>query len=464
MDIREDPWMKMGCYQAMGKKKQAVSRGARAGRGGWSGRDAALEVLRKSVRGKAFIGELLESEFYSRALPPEERRLATELSNGCTRRRGTLDRVIEDCAGRKISKISPGLRDLLRLGMYQLIYCDRIPPYAAVSETVESAKRHGPPGAEKFVNAVLRRAPRSPGEIRLPADTVQALAVAQSMPPWLVKRWVARWGPEEAAELCRAQNGTPPMTARVNRLRCDRNELIERIGREGGEARANGGHPLAVDLGRFPTPLREMPSFRDGLFQIQDVSGMRVVDLVRAHGGETVVDLCAAPGGKATGIAEEMGDRGRVICVDLSKKRAGRIMENARRLGLSSLRVVVGDGREAAGFPGCAGTDRVIIDAPCSNTGVLRRRPEARWRLREGDIARLSGIQRKLLAAGASIVRPGGVLIYSSCSVEIEENEDVARDFARSFPEFSIEREVVFLPHRDDCDGGYAARFVRTKK
>lgn len=426
-------------------------------------REIALRALRESSKGRAFISEALDKEFKIHRPAQHERGLATELACGCVRRRGTLDWVIEQVAGRGMKAISPGLRDILRMGVYQLLYLGGIPDYAAVSESVELARRHCRPGSEKFVNAVLRRVPRGAANVSFPKrekSPARHIAVVHSHPAWLVERWIRRWGEAETEALCAANNETPALTLRANALRCGREELIERLAQEGVCARADERHPLAVDILDLPCPLPDLASFRDGLFQVQDVSAMRIVDLFGARGGETVADLCAGPGGKATGIAESMGDEGLVICLDRSEKKARMVRESAHRLRLESARVVVGDAGTAQSLLSRRSFDRVLVDAPCSNTGVLGRRPEARWRLKGIDIARLATLGLRLLTAGRSIVRPGGTIVYSTCSIEPEENEGVVSEFLRNETGFRMDSEIRFLPHRDGCDGGYAARLI----
>jgi 16S rRNA (cytosine967-C5)-methyltransferase len=433
-----------------------------------SGREVALTVLRKALKTDAFVSELLDRELKSSALPIKERRLATELAYGCLRRRGTLDDVIERCAGRTLREITPGIVDILRLGVYQLIYLDRVPPYAAVDEAVKQARRFGPKGSDKFVNAVLRsaqrrracleEAPLGPAEASAQAGS---LAIAHSHPLWLVERWLKRWGRDEVEALCSANNAAPSLTVRVNGLKITRDALVSALVREGVGAVLHPGHPLAITIEELPRPLSDLDSFRRGLFQVQDVSGIRVVDLLGAKPRERIADLCSGPGGKATAIAEAMRNEGELVCVELKKKKAVRISENAKRLGLECIRVVVGDALKAGALLGCDLMDRVLVDAPCSNTGVLGKRPEARWRLREGDIARLADMQVKLLSAAAAIVRPRGIIVYGTCSIEPEENEKVVERFLEKFPGFGIEERMVLYPHKNGCDGGYAARLVR---
>jgi len=229
---------------------------------------------------------------------------------------------------------------------------------------------------------------------------------------------------------------------------------------EGARAVPNPGHPNAVDIGELPGALEELAAFREGLFQVQDVSGMRVADLLAPQSGERIADLCAAPGGKSTAIAELMADRGEVWCMDLTSEKLRKVEENAQRLGLRSIRTVVGDALRAEERLGTIQFDRVLVDAPCSNTGVLRRRPEVRWRLKGSDIGRLARKQLALLTAAGALVRRGGVLVYSTCSIEPEENDGVVKAFLSACARFTLDKEILFFPHRSGCDGGYAARMA----
>lgn len=427
-------------------------------------REIALGVLRKVLHTDRFIPELLDEFFRRHGLSSEDKGLVTELAYGCVRRRGTLDWVTEQYAGRGMAKISAGLRDILRMGVYQLLYCDRIPRYAAVHEAVELAKRHGPRGSEKFVNAVLRKVPEHREEICFPsrsATPASYIATFHSHPLWLVERWLRRWGQSSTEALCAANNAVPPLTARVNRLKTDREGLIGKLSAEGVRPSACEGYPDAIELRNLPRPLGELASFREGLFQIQDIAGMRVAALVAVEPCEMVADLCAAPGGKCTAMAEMMGGRGEVWCMDVSAAKVRLIEENATRLGLTSLRMVIGNALQAERRLGRERFDRLLLDAPCSNTGVLGRRPEVRWRLKVADIERLAKNQRALLSAAAPCVRVGGALVYSTCSIEPDENECVVEQFLKRFPGFVIDGELRFLPHTSGCDGGYAARLLR---
>ncbi len=363
-----------------------------------------------------------------------------------------------------MGRISRELRDILRLGMYQLLYLGRIPAYAAVDESVKLALRHGRKGAEEIhergaeERAQGGRAGANAGPRSRSGGAYRGRPVASGMAGPAMG---GSNGQAEAEALCLAGNEAPPLTARVNTVRATRESLLAALAAEESARSQNPGHPLAVDIEELPRPIPELAAFRNGLFWIQDVAAMRVADLVGARRGERIADLCAGPGGKAAALAASAGDGAELFCVELNPAKAEMVRGNAARLGLRSIRCVVGDAREAGRIPGLAPADRALVDAPCSNTGVLRRRPEARWRLRPEDIPRLAAAQGALLAAAADVVKPGGVLVYGTCSIEPDENERVVAAFLLAHPAYLLDEELRMLPRTGGCDGGYAARMVK---
>lgn len=396
-------------------------------------RELAYRIL---VRVEASDGY---SNLLLRALPQEmerrERALCTELVLGTLRWRGRLDHALAQCSRRPLQEVDAALLTTLRMGAYQLFYLDRVPDSAAVNESVRLARRAGGRGAAGFVNAVLRALLRQ--EIRWPGDEtdpVQRLAVQTSHPSWLVQRWLDRLGPEEAEPALLAHNQPSPMVLRVNRQRTDPGALRSRLEAEGvqtqpgrwsGEAlHVSGGNPMAGD------------AFREGLFYVQDEASILVADLVGAQPGDRIADFCAAPGGKATQLAAVLKAKGMLLACDLRPTRLALVDDNAGRLGLDSLRLVVQD----AGLPGIRpeSLDRALLDAPCTGTGVLRRRPEIRWRRQPEDVLRLASLQARLLEAVAGTVRPGGRLVYSVCSLEPEEGPEVVQQFLRRRSDYHI--------------------------
>lgn len=398
----------------------------------------------------------MESDPGFRGLPGPDRRLAQELLYGVTRHRAALDWVIERRTEGRPQR--PEVQDLLRMGLYQLFWLDRIPAHAAVHETVEEARAAGLGGAAGFVNAVLRGCER---ERPLVMQALARLreeqpAVGYSHPAWLVDRWRARHGEAGMRRLLEWDNTPPPTFARVNTLRTTPEALMARWREEGVEARPfeRSWLPPGIVLELVSHPsLASLASFQSGDFYVQDPSTLMAGIELGARAGESVLDYCAAPGGKATWVAQLAGNGARVVAHDNHAGRLRLVEENAARLGATCITVA-----PPPAPPGKAGEfDRVLVDAPCSNTGVLRRRLELRWRLEPSEVDRLAGTQAMVLDRASAFVRPGGTLVYSTCSLEPEENEAVARGFASGHPGWLLERERSLTPLSDGTDGAYVA-------
>lgn len=374
-----------------------------------------------------------------------ERSLATELVYGVCRRRNTLDYVIGRFSDRALKAIEPLVKNSLRLGVYQILYT-RIPARAAVSETVEVVKGWKP-NAAGFVNAVLRAIAREGGGLKLPGyekDAVLRLSLEYSHPEWLVRRWLGRYGEDTTRSLLDYNNRTPPMVIRVNRLKTNPKALAERLEAEGVEARPGRYLPEALVLQGIDS-LESLSSFQEGLFTVQDESSMLVAHVLEPRPGQTVIDMAAAPGGKTTHIAELMGDQGTIIAIDVYEHRLEKVRENCRRLGIASVTTMAGDARSVASrFAGRA--DRVLLDAPCSGLGTLARRPDARWRKDERSIAELVTIQSQLLDAAVSCLSPQGILVYSTCTTEPEENEGMVTSFLERHKDMELDDITPYLP------------------
>ena len=391
-----------------------------------------------------------------------DRALCQELVYGAVRWQATLDWLIaRKTEGRQQNA---GIQNLLRLGLYQIFWLDKIPPHAAVHETVELAKREGFGPKAGFINAVLR------GYLREFDGTEKALedlktsnpAIGCSHPQWLVERWQKRFGHEHTQQLLE-WNNTPPKTfARVNTLKTDAGKLIEKWREEDVEydfARHNFLADLentAFELKSHP-PLASLKSFQDGWFYIQDPSTLLAPLELASRPGETILDLCAAPGGKTTFIAQQINNEGKIVACDISADRLKLILENCQRLGVTCVEMTENSilKTENSKF------DRVLIDAPCSNTGVLRRRVDLRWRVTPDEILRLQQAQLDLLKLAAPMLKPGGVLVYSTCSLEPEENSTVVQEFLRAHSAFKLERERELLPFADKLDGAFVARLTK---
>jgi len=443
-------------------------------------RAAAARVLVRVQVDEAFADLALEAELARRPLSPRDAALATELVYGTLRWQRYLDWILAPHSRRSLDTLDPRPLVLLRMTAYQIALLERIPPFAAVNDAVALSRdgvgRERAVGVAQFVNAVLRSFARrgtAEREPRLPADPLEALATRCSFPTWLAARWVARYGVEEAGALMRALNERPPLTLRTNTLRLSREALAARLRDEDDVATRPTAHApeglVIVDPSGRPDAWR---AFRDGAFAIQDEASMLVARLLEPEPGDTVADACAAPGTKTTHLAQLMDNRGRILAFDPQPARLALARDTAARLGVTIVETLEGPAETLAPrFTGACGA--VLVDAPCSNLGVLRRNPEVKWRRNAADVTGNAVRQRAILDASATMVRPGGRLVYATCSLEPEETDDVVREFLARHDEFVVDPPPAFplaldttgtlrcLPHRHGTDGFTAFRLRR---
>lgn len=416
-------------------------------------------------------GELLDPVFDRRAavLDARDRRWVRELVYGTLRRRAMLDALLSERVRGGLARLDADVTDLLRLGACQLLHMRSVPAYAAIAQTVEITKRRHGIGASKLVNAVLRRVDRERGALAVPtpSDPVDALALRHSHPRWLVARWVARWGAEATEQLLAANNREAPLVARPYGIVREQLEAtLESAGVHVGEV------PLARDSIEFVGPVSsftELGAFRQGLFFMQDPGASLVTDYAAIEPGSLAADLCAAPGGKSLELSRRASV---VVAADVSFGRLQRVIENARRVDARAVLPLVADAR----FPALRPLDAVLVDVPCTGTGTFRRHPDARWRLKPSDLAVMGALQRAIIRSAATIVRPGGLLVYSTCSLEPEENDAQVESFLADHPDFSLEPppegavpaaaldagRLRVLPQRHGTDGAFAARLRRS--
>ena len=461
-------------------------------------RQIAAQILQRRGSGSDFVEDLLENTLARTPLSTPDRGLCQELVYGVVRWQATLDWLIARKTPGRTQK--PMLQTLLRLGLYQIFWLDRIPNHAAVNETVEQAKQAGFGPQAGFVNAILR------GFLREFDATKALLAelktkephIGYSHPEWLVERWQKRWGAEKTAQLLEWNNATPKTFARLNELKFAADSdsfeaggarLSERAGSITPGSGAHGvARPTIKDAGdllalwrnenvdydfvrrdwleenlvfelKAHPPLGKLGSFQDGLFYVQDPSTLLAVRELDPQPGETILDLCAAPGGKLTYIAQRMRNSGKLIAHDTFPDRLKLIEENCARLGVTIAQTVLPatlDLRPST-------LDRVLIDAPCSNTGVMSRRVDLRWRIRPEEIDRLRATQLELLRQAAALVKPGGTLVYSTCSLEPEENESVVKEFLARELWFELKSQRELIPFSDQTDGAFVASLVKKK-
>ncbi len=435
-------------------------------------RRVAFAVLSRVEDEGAFASVLLTHA--TEELRADDRALCYELVLGILRRQLWLDKLIEHYAGRAVSEIDSVVRRALRLGLYQLRCLTRVPASAAVNESVNIAHAAGLRGAAGFINAVLRRATREPeydpaAGVR---DEIERLAIATSHPVWLLARWVCAFGAAEAAALAQANNLTPPVAFRINEWRARAEDVLARLRAAGVAAQPSEIAPGAwrVVAGSGGAALRALAL--EGLIYTQDEASQLVAHVLGARPGERVLDVCAAPGSKATQMAGLAQDRAFVVAGDLYGHRLRVVGEAAAQQALTSIRAVACDAERPLPFVP-ATFDRVLVDAPCTGTGTLRHNPEIRWRLKPADIAALAVRQQRILTNAARTVRPGGRLVYSTCSVEPEENEEIVAAFLSARQDFSpvpVGAAALLLtaagaartwPHKSDVDGFFIAAFQR---
>jgi 16S rRNA (cytosine967-C5)-methyltransferase len=404
-----------------------------------------------------------------------DRGLITELVYGVLRNRNRLDWAITHIYSGVFDSMEIPVRNILRTGVYQLLNTDRIPPFAAVNETVDIAKNIRP-AAAGLVNAVLRNTLRKKEEIIWPdpdEDVVRAISVNYSHPAWMVERWRELYGREETIAICRANNEIPPLTVRVNTLKTSREKMVETFKDEGVSAKPTLFSPEGIAVLDNSAGLRQTDAFRQGMVRVQDEASQLVAHLLNPQPGEHTLDFCAGAGGKTLHLAALMQNRGEITAIDINRAKLGMLVAETGRLGITIVQITQGDGNRKNAVAGKM-FDRVLIDAPCSGLGTLRRNPEIRWRLAGSDIPELQQKQKNLLQNGASHVRPGGRLVYCVCTTTPEETDEVVADFLKSNSSFKLIRpdnipgEIVtddgFLrtfPHHHSLDGFFGALFVR---
>jgi len=445
-----------------------------------------IRILREIDEKEVFAHELISEKCSQVDWLPRDKNLLTELVNGVIRHRLSLDTLISSFSKIPFKKIEPWVLYALRLGLYQIVYLDRIPVSAAINTSVELVKKAiRRPDAIKFANAILRSAERSLQNKCLQEQEVANhrnalyrrentwctfqhtilpdpdknpsayMAANYSHPEWLIKRWLSRYGKDKTIEICKINNLPPKVFLRINHKKISPQEFIELLNK-------NGINSYAVDNAVVVDNIAvsEIPGFSEGLFFVQDISAMKVAQFLKVEKSNTVLDMCAAPGGKTTHISELLGNTGKVCALDISLKRLQSVRENCRRMGVQNVFIVCGD---ASGerVPFHVKFDRVLIDAPCSNTGVLSRRVEARWRLKEEDMNKLATLQYSILKTGAAMLKPGGYLVYSTCSIEPEENQDIIKKSLSNEPQFCLDAEKYYLPTMNAGDGGYMARLSK---
>jgi 16S rRNA (cytosine967-C5)-methyltransferase len=444
-----------------------------------SARHIALQLLYTLDTQQAYADVLLRQTLQGCALERRDRAFVTECVYGVIRWRGRIDWLLGHACRYPLEDLTPWIRNALRLGIYQCLWMTRVPHHAAVHETVALARHFGHAGTARLVNGVLRTVLRQYNAWHFPDATTQPaahLAIAFSHPQWLVERWLQRYGWERTRALCEAHNRISGVTLRTNTLRTTTTALAQRLYQEGLQDIMPAALTADGLVVRGTDQLDALPSYQDGLFQVQDAGAMLVAPLCLPQSGQRVLDVCAAPGGKTTHLAQLMQDTGHIFACDVHQSRLRMLQHNICRLGLSSITSVVAD---AAGpLPFQQAFDRILVDAPCSGLGVLRRHPDIKWRKTAADLLSLSTLQQSILHHAQQLLAPAGLLVYSVCTNEPEETDDVVANFLACHPhlrlvdiDVDLERRLLvpavtagtldLTPEQWATEGVFVARFRR---
>lgn len=438
----------------------------------------AVEILNCVEEHSAFAEPLLDNLLsQDLRINIHDRRLITHIVYGTLRMRGRLDWIIEHLYRGNFLSMDTGIKNILRTGLCQLLFTERIPDFAIVDEAVAITKKTHPAGSG-LVNAILRNAIRKKDEIVYPKmgkDPALHISIVHSHPLWLVKKWIAMFGAEETVELCRANNEIPPAVLRVNTLRTTREKAMEELLDFGFDVKVTGFSPDGLIISNLPMPVRETSCYTAGLIQTQDEASQLIARLADPKPGENILDVCAGVGGKATHLAALMNNRGSIMAIDISEKKIAALKYNVKRLGVTVVDTRVGDARGKLEKAFFESFDKIIIDAPCSGLGTLRRNPEIKWRTTPDDLKKCAILQKTILDSAALYLKKGGALIYSTCTIAPQENEEVIKGFITRHPDFLCISPPVTIhccfvddrgyfrsyPHRHGTDGFFGAVLVK---
>ncbi len=445
-------------------------------------RAIVMHILMQVARRGSFPDVLLDIYFKEHpTLDSRDRALVTELVYGVLRWQGRLDWIIDQQIKIKPDKVDLTVRLILRLAVYQLLFLDRIPAAAAVHEAVELTKASQPKHVVRFVNGVLRTISRKSKTLKEadPGGSEEhRLAILYSYPIWLVQRWLIRLGSEETESFCQASNLIPPTTVRVNTLKTTVAAMVAYFKDLGFFVEPGKFVPETLHLRSIRTDLSSLDQYEGGAFQVQDEASQLIAHLLQPQPGERILDACAGLGAKSTHLAQLMENQGEIIALDKQGWKLTRLLENAQRLAVSCIEPVEMDVLELEPTEKALSYERILLDAPCTGLGVIRRNPDIKWKVKQKDFRRLHLMQKKMLAKLAPLLKPGGVLLYATCTVSNEENEETVHSFLAEHPEYQLESARPYLPpgsadvvdrsgavqtwpQRHGTDGFFAARLRR---
>ncbi len=441
-------------------------------------RSIAVKILTRVERTDSYLDKLIDYEIRTDILNDYDRSLLNEICHGVIRWMRRLDWFLNGFYRGQWEKCMPEIKNTLRVALYQILFLNKIPDYAAVNEATEFIKKISTQKHADVVNGLLRTIIRTKNDLVYPTrdiDEVKYLGIMQSHPNWMVKRWIQRFGFDEAEQLAEANNKRPILTIRINTLKTTKEEVYRRFSEKGVAYRFCRYIDYFMTL-RLMSKIYLDEDFKNGLYTVQDESAGLVSVLLSPKENDIILDMCAAPGGKSAHLAQLLNNKGKIFSVDKYESKLRIMKENAERLGVTNTEFIHDD---ASDFQSEAVKsqkfDKILLDAPCSGLGVLSKKPEIRWKREMKDILSLAELQKKLLNNAAEYLKAGGVIVYSTCTTENEENMDVVKDFLAKHPEFKIDNAAQFVrreivnadgcietfPHKHNTDGSFAARLVR---
>jgi 16S rRNA (cytosine967-C5)-methyltransferase len=444
-------------------------------------RRVAVTILNRVDREKSFAEPLLDTFLSKNTLATiQDRRLLTEIVYGTLRMRNRIDWLIQSLYRGDSNKMERGIKNILRVGLYQIMFTDRIPGYAAVDEAVKLAKRDYP-GRDGLVNAILRAAIRNMNKIKHPdinEHPLSHISLLHSHPAWLVEKWTKELGTEDTIELCRSNNERPLLTLRINRLKTGRTDTLKELHKGGFTVRPTEYSPDGIIISNPDIPVREITLFKKGHILIQDEASQLISLMLDPKPEDMVLDVCSGTGIKTTHMAGLMKNRGKIVALDINKKKIERLEELSRRFGATIIEPRTADATKDMESPYRERFDRILVDVPCSALGTLRRNPEIKWNKTVKDMEQFPRLQKKILNLCAGYLKPGGTMLYATCTIEEDENEKVVEDFLRAHPGFRCipsrlpetwkmtDGKGFFktFPHRHGTDGFFGALLIKKKK
>jgi len=444
-------------------------------------RETALKILYDINEKGAYTNISVNKYLSDTQLRNVDRNFITELVYGTVRWKLTIDWIIGQFSKIKLEKLSPWILNIMRLGVYQLLFTDKVPQSAACNESVKLSKKYGHSASSGYVNAVLRNIARNRDRISYPKkaeSTLKYLSVKYSHPEWMIKEWIKLFGEEFTESLLQKNNETPQLTVRANTLKTTKEELSNILRDAGYEVDGGKYAPEALII-KNPASVTNIEAFQKGYFQVQDESSMLVGNILDPKPGELIMDVCSAPGGKTTHIAQLMENKGTIIARDIHPHKIKLIDDAAKRLSISCIKTEVFDATKLDERY-VMKADRVLVDAPCTGLGIIRRKPDIKWERHEKDSEEITKLQRTILDISSEYVKPGGVLVYSTCTIMPEENQDIVLDFISRKRDFELEDITELLPsglskkdsskgyiqlypNVDGVDGFFIARIVRRR-